>query len=85
MVTRRQEEPLRIEPVRTREISRMHTHGPGRICATQGCETRLSIYNEGRHCWVHGENQISIGAPVGRPRREHSMEQIADGIWARSA
>ena len=27
----------------------------GRICAEPGCETRLSIYNLGNHCWQHAE------------------------------
>jgi hypothetical protein len=28
--------------------------GPGgRVCAEEGCGTRLSIYNEGRHCSLH--------------------------------
>lgn len=25
----------------------------GRVCAEDGCETRLSIYNEGRFCCSH--------------------------------
>jgi hypothetical protein len=27
----------------------------GRICAADGCSTRLSVYNTGRHCWQHTE------------------------------
>jgi hypothetical protein len=27
--------------------------GAGRVCAEPGCETRLSIYNDGRHCALH--------------------------------
>ena len=26
---------------------------PGRVCAEPGCDTRLSIYNEGTHCSKH--------------------------------
>lgn len=29
------------------------TYAPGRVCAAEGCETRLSIYNRARHCWAH--------------------------------
>jgi hypothetical protein len=25
----------------------------GRICAADGCSTRLSVYNDGRFCWQH--------------------------------
>jgi len=32
----------------------------GRVCAEEGCETRLSIYNEGRFCSQH--------APQATPR-----------------
>jgi len=27
----------------------------GRVCAAHGCNTRLSVYNLGSHCWQHGE------------------------------
>ncbi|MEJ7584722.1 MAG: hypothetical protein WKF43_11705 [Acidimicrobiales bacterium] len=26
---------------------------PGRVCADSGCETKLSIYNDGEHCSLH--------------------------------
>jgi hypothetical protein len=26
-----------------------------RICAHDGCETKLSIYNPRKHCWQHTE------------------------------
>jgi hypothetical protein len=25
----------------------------GRVCIEPGCETRLSVYNEGLRCWQH--------------------------------
>jgi hypothetical protein len=25
----------------------------GRVCVREGCETRLSIYNDGDHCGLH--------------------------------
>jgi hypothetical protein len=33
---------------------------PGRICGEEGCQTRLSIYNDGSFCSVH--------APMVTPR-----------------
>jgi hypothetical protein len=29
------------------------TFARGRVCDEDGCETRLSIYNEGRYCYQH--------------------------------
>ena len=29
------------------------TFARGRVCAEDGCETKLSIYNEGRYCFQH--------------------------------
>jgi hypothetical protein len=26
---------------------------PGRVCAEDGCDTRLSIYNRAMRCWQH--------------------------------
>jgi hypothetical protein len=29
------------------------TFEEGRVCADEGCETRLSIYNKSKLCWQH--------------------------------
>lgn len=29
------------------------TNPPGRVCGAEGCQTRLSIYNEWELCWLH--------------------------------
>lgn len=29
------------------------TYPPGRVCAAEGCQTRLSIYNHWGLCWQH--------------------------------
>lgn len=29
------------------------TYGRNRVCAHEGCETRLSRYNKGEHCFAH--------------------------------
>jgi hypothetical protein len=31
------------------------TESSGRVCAHDGCETKLSIYNSSDHCWQHAE------------------------------
>jgi hypothetical protein len=33
--------------------SATHRTAKGRICAESGCETKLSIYNDGEHCSLH--------------------------------
>ena len=30
----------------------------GRVCERPGCETRLSIYNDGKHCSLHAPMQV---------------------------
>ena len=30
-----------------------HTYCLGRVCLTEGCGTRLSIYNDSERCWFH--------------------------------
>ena len=30
----------------------------GRVCAQQGCETRLSTYNKRDKCWAHAEMKV---------------------------
>ena len=44
-----QERGSRISSIegRTRRVT------AGRVCDTNGCETKLSIYNDGRHCSLH--------------------------------
>ncbi|HVM12130.1 MAG TPA: hypothetical protein VM638_06620 [Actinomycetota bacterium] len=41
------------------------TYGGGRVCAEQGCETRISIYNKATHCWAHAP----LRYPVSRGER----------------
>jgi hypothetical protein len=39
---------------RPRELPRPNrTYGAGRVCAHEGCDTRLSQYNKATHCWAH--------------------------------
>lgn len=30
----------------------------GRVCAHEGCETRLSTYNRRDNCWAHAEMKV---------------------------
>ena len=32
---------------------RTRRHTAGRVCEREGCETRLSIYNDGKACSLH--------------------------------
>ena len=39
---------------RIRELPRPNqTYPEGRVCAAEGCSTKLSIYNRWEHCWQH--------------------------------
>jgi hypothetical protein len=39
---------------RVRELPRANrTYSGGRVCAAEGCETKLSIYNGWEFCWQH--------------------------------
>ena len=39
---------------RVRELAKPnHTYGGNRVCAAEGCATRLSIYNKWQFCWQH--------------------------------
>lgn len=45
------------------------TYPPGRVCTAEGCETRLSIYNKARFCWLHTPVEF---APLRTPRRRRT-------------
>jgi hypothetical protein len=43
-----------IRGARPRELPKPNrTYGPGRVCAHEGCDTRISIYNRSEFCWAH--------------------------------
>jgi hypothetical protein len=45
---------LTLRGSRPRELPRPNrTYGTDRVCAHEGCETRLSRYNKARHCFAH--------------------------------
>jgi hypothetical protein len=43
-----------IKGSRAQQLPRPNrTYRGGRVCAHEGCETRLSIYNKSTYCWQH--------------------------------
>lgn len=51
------------KPVQLPRPSR--TYAPDRVCAADGCDTRLSVYNRASHCWLHTPTKF----PVARGER----------------
>ncbi|MGH2662574.1 MAG: hypothetical protein ACRDH8_07150 [Actinomycetota bacterium] len=46
---------------RPRELPRPNrTYGPGRVCAHEGCDTRISIYNRLDYCWAHMPHRFPL-------------------------
>jgi len=46
------------------------TYGHGRVCATDECDTKLSIYNKDPLCWVHAPLRAYVARSGGRPRKD---------------
>jgi hypothetical protein len=43
-----------IRGSRPQELPRPNrTYARGRVCEQEGCQTRLSVYNQARYCWQH--------------------------------
>jgi hypothetical protein len=48
-----------IRGQRTLGLPRANKKAPtGRICAEDGCGTRLSVYNKREKCWAHAEMKV---------------------------
>ncbi len=48
------EEPLNLRGETVRPLPRRNRQWTsGRVCAEDGCVTRLSIYNRSTYCWAH--------------------------------
>ncbi len=48
------EDSLTMRGARVRALPRRNrTYASDRVCAEEGCETRLSIYNRSKLCWQH--------------------------------
>ena len=53
---------------RVHELPRANrTYANGRVCAADGCTTKLSIYNKAKYCWAHEPVRYYI--PRGRKKR----------------
>jgi hypothetical protein len=50
-----------IRGARPRELPRPNrTYGEGRVCAHEGCDTRLSVYNRAKYCWAHAPVRFPV-------------------------
>ena len=56
-----------------RELPRANrTYQTGRVCAAEGCATRLSVYNKWDYCWQHEPVHEYISR--GKRRRKKERE-----------
>jgi hypothetical protein len=56
---------------RVREVPRANrTYPSGRVCAAEGCNTKLSIYNRWQYCWQHEPVHSYVARGKRRSRRE---------------
>ena len=55
------DESQRLTGVAVRPLpKRNRTWREDRVCAEEGCETRLSIYNRSKFCWTHEPTRTYI-------------------------
>jgi hypothetical protein len=60
-------ESIGLRGSRPRELPRPNrTYSEGRVCAHEGCETRLSQYNKAQFCWAH----VPVKYPLIRGERK---------------
>jgi hypothetical protein len=53
---------------RVRTLPRANrTYGTGRVCAAEGCDTKLSRYNKWQYCWQH--EPVHTYIPRGKRKR----------------
>jgi hypothetical protein len=56
---------------RVSELPRANrTYASGRVCAAEGCETKLSIYNKWEYCWQHEPVHSYISRGKRRSRKQ---------------
>lgn len=46
------------------------TYSTGRVCAAEGCDTRISIYNGAKLCWLHEPARIRL--PHGQRKKRYA-------------
>ncbi len=62
------DESLSLRGATVRALPRRNrTWSTGRVCAQEGCVTRISIYNRAKYCWAHEPVQYYIAR--GRKKR----------------
>jgi hypothetical protein len=85
MVARRREDSAPIRSIRVGiDHARVQSFEAGRVCDAPGCSTVLSVYNASPLCWQHEGRHRSLVGPAGRRRAVFQMEEVAEGVWARS-
>ncbi len=63
-----------LRGTRPRELPRPNrTYGTDRVCAHEGCETRISRYNKAKHCYVHAP----VRYPLVRGERKKKKREAA--------
>jgi hypothetical protein len=56
---------------RIREVARPNRrYAKDRVCAAEGCETRLSVYNKWQYCWQH--EPVHTYVPRGKRTRNEA-------------
>ena len=61
---------------RIRELPRRNRqYGSGRVCATEGCGTVLSIYSKWNNCWQH--EPVHTYVPRGKRTKRETKPQAA--------
>lgn len=56
---------------RVRSLPRPNrSYGTGRVCAAEGCDTKLSVYNRWVFCWQH--EPLHSYSPRGRRKKRQA-------------
>jgi hypothetical protein len=62
-----------IRGARVRDLPRANrTYPTGRVCAADGCGTKLSVYNRWTFCWQH--EPVHEYVPRGKRKRRSDRE-----------
>jgi hypothetical protein len=58
---------------RVRDLPKANrTYPAGRVCAAEGCGTKLSVYNRWNYCWQH--EPVHEYVPRGKRKRRSDRE-----------
>lgn len=53
------------------------TYAEDRTCAHQGCQTRISVYNKGNHCWAHAPLKFPLTRGERRKNKPKDKQEAA--------